>query len=131
MNFGAMVGFTKRLPPPGGESLLSPRLRVIFVPDWFTTDILRSENVNCLLLIDSPSPKTLTVQTNSGILEGESIHISQWGAEQVTIAAGTGVTVRVATGLVAATRAQFSTLVLIKTSDINQEYLVVGDPASA
>ncbi len=82
-----------------------------------------------LLVCNSASAMTLTVQPNATVeIDTENtIVVTQWGAGKVTLAPGSGVTLRSAGGLLS-TRAQFSQITLIKT-DTN-EWLVGGDLAA-
>lgn len=128
MNLGVLAGFTKIRNIASGESY--PEMKVVFVPSWFTNEILNANNTDTLLLVDSPSPRTLPIRTQA-LKNGAAIHVAQWGAEPVTISAEAGVTLRVADGLVAETRGQFSVISLMVVSDETDEWIVFGDLAAA
>lgn len=128
MNLGVLAGFTKPRNISAGDSY--PEMKVIYVPNWFTTDILNSNNIDTLLLIDSIAATTLPLKPQA-LKKGSAIHIAQWGAEQVTIQAQSPTILRVADGLDPITRAQFSVISLIRTNEETDEWIVFGDLASA
>jgi hypothetical protein len=80
-------------------------------------DLLASD-FGALLVCDSGSAITLTLPPFStlAVPEESSLAIVQWGAGQVTLAAGSGVTLYSAGALVK-TRTQFSQITLIKTGE--------------
>lgn len=123
MNRGLLRGFTKIV---GGQpvSAANPRMRVLHVPSGYTGTVLHAGNVDTLLLMDTASPWSITMGTLS-LPEGVQIHLAQWGASQLTIVAGTGVTIRTASTL--KTRAQYSVITLTKTSSTLEEWLLTGD----
>jgi hypothetical protein len=87
---------------------------------------LAATDTGALLVCSSESAMTLTIQPDAtvAIPVESSLVVTQWGAGQVTIAPGSGVTIRSAGGL-RATRAQFSQITLIKTA--TDEWLLGGD----
>lgn len=87
---------------------------------------LAATDAGRLLICNSESAMTLTIQPNAtvAIPVESSLVVTQWGAGQVTISPGSGVTIRSAGGL-RATRAQFSQITLIKTA--TDEWLLGGD----
>jgi hypothetical protein len=131
MNYGALLGFTKIRNIEAGGSY--PEMKVLYVPSTSSNYVLTPGNIDTLLLVDSPSPRTLLglLNTGSGMKEGQAIHVAQWGAEAVSIQSETGAIVRVATGLARSTRAQYSVISLMKVVDESNEWLVFGDLASA
>jgi hypothetical protein len=81
------------------------------------------------LLLDNASPFTLTVPPNSSVPypNDTSMNIVQNGAGQVTVAPGSGVTIRKAMPT-AKTRAQYSVMTLIKLG--TDDWLLTGDAAA-
>ena len=88
-------------------------------------DIVASD-FGALLICDSASPMTLTLPpfATLAVPAESSLVVAQWGAGQVTVAGGSGVTIR-STGTLTKTRAQFSQVTLIKTD--TDEALLGGD----
>jgi hypothetical protein len=125
MNHGTKRGFTWNTLPSGASY---PEMRAIYVPYRGNFEV-GVENVDVLLLLDSPSPFTIELKAN-GMKEGQCIHFAQWGAARVTITNNDG-ELRVADGLVAATRARFSPITAIFTNALANEFLVMGDLAAA
>lgn len=92
-----------------------------------TTYTLASADTNAIIRFTSASAITVTVPSNSSVSIpiGTMIDVSQWGAGQVTVAAGSGVTIRTVGSL--ATRTQYSGLSLTKVA--TDEWWLAGDTA--
>lgn len=92
-----------------------------------TSYTLVSADASTLVLTSNASAITVTVPPNSAapIAVGRTITILQYGAGQVTLAAGVGVTLRTTTTL--KTRTQYSLVSVIKIA--TDEWIVVGDLA--
>jgi hypothetical protein len=87
---------------------------------------LVASDFGALLICNSATAMTLTLPPFSTLaVPAEStLVVAQWGAGQVTLAGGAGVTIR-STGTLTKTRAQFSQVTLIKTDE--DEALLGGD----
>ena len=90
-----------------------------------TTYTLALADERYLLKCTHASGCTVTVPPNStaAFVAGSVIHIAQWGTAQVTVAAGSGVTVR--SSLTLKTRALYAPVTLLKM-DTN-EWLLFGE----
>lgn len=110
-------------------NLPAPQLNFSVNPQTGTSYTTVASDNGKLVTQSNGSAITTTIPPNSSVdyPVGAQITFSQYGAGQVTIQGGSGVTV-VSTGATAATpklRAQYSTATAIQTS--NDNWLVVGD----
>jgi len=90
-----------------------------------TSYTLAASDKDKLVELNNASAITVTVPNNSsvGIVDGAQVNLLQTGAGQVTVAAGSGVTVNGTPGL--KLRAQYSSATLIKRS--TNTWVIVGD----
>lgn len=82
-------------------------------------------DADTVIEVNSATGKTVTVPPNSSVAfpVGTVVQVCQYGAGQVTLAPGAGVTLRQASSLT--TRAQYSTVTLRKRA--TDEWVVGGD----
>ena len=90
-----------------------------------TYTFVLSDGNNTLVTLNNSSAITLTVPPNSSVAfpVGAILQFAQIGAGQVTVAAGSGVTINYTPGL--KTRAQYSSASLIQTA--TNTWLLSGD----
>ena len=103
MNNGVFIGFTKKganIPPAGTY----PQIEIVFFSEAART--LTEADINKVMTSTSASAVTLTLPQMS-VRSGECIHVKQGGAGQITVVAGSGVTIDIAS-TVKKTRAQES-----------------------
>jgi hypothetical protein len=120
MNFGLHRGFTHNLLPPGQAF---PKLRPRFVPYTAATITIHPGNVDELLMVDTPT--AVSIEIGRGFELGDSVHIAQWGASQVTVTTANGATLRYAS--TAKTRVIYSPINIILVNQMTNEWLICGD----
>jgi len=91
-----------------------------------TSVTLAAGDIRGLILLSNASAITATIPPSYGTT-GETVTLLQYGAGQVTVAGGAGVTLRNSTTL--KTRAQYSAITLIRLA--TNEWLIAGDTAAA
>jgi len=129
MNQGNLLGFTKIKSILPGESY--PEIKVRYIHEQAYT--LVGSDIDYLLLTTNSNPVTLTLPQELTVKNGVAIHIGQDGAGQVTVAVASSVVLRVATGLEAKTREQYSVVSLMKADPdyLYNQWYIFGDLAAA
>ena len=120
MNQGCLLGFTRIRGIPAGESYPSIKVRYVNA----TAYTLTAADVDWMLITTSGSATTITIPPDMSVKDGSAVHFAQGGTGQLTVAAGTGVTLRTAS--TAKTRAQYSVYSIMKADpngNLNQWYL--------
>ena len=115
------TGNTGATGPTGSDAVLT----LSFNQQTGTTYTLAASDKDKLVELNNASAITVTVPNNSsvGIVDGAQVNLLQTGSGQVTVQAGSGVTVNGTPGL--KLRAQWSSATLIKRS--TNTWVIVGD----
>jgi len=115
------TGATGATGPTGSDAVLT----LSFNAQTGTSYTLAADDKDKLVELNNASAITVTVPNNTsvGIVDGAQVNLLQTGAGQVTVAAGSGVTVNGTPGL--KLRAQWSSATLIKRS--TNTWVIVGD----